>query len=245
VAFSIQNPTGGGETISPVYVLTNDIGIATSTFTSGSLSSGGSGVIVEASVVGMPAITPSTLPIVIGGTAASVTIGTSTTIESILNDTAYKLPMSVMVTDSNGNPISGADVSLGVWPSSYAEGYWEEISADECTPTLLRVEAQSEDDTYTDNRRRNVILDPGEDINGDGQLTPPRSAAGSLPATVETDENGAGNFSLVFLKESAGWIEAEVVASTVVQGTETRSTYKFWLPYMETEDCELPNSPYN
>ena len=51
VAFSIESPTGGGETVSPVVVYTDDSGIATTTFTSGSLSSV-EPVIVSARVVG-------------------------------------------------------------------------------------------------------------------------------------------------------------------------------------------------
>ncbi|MBF0377570.1 MAG: Ig-like domain-containing protein [Desulfamplus sp.] len=52
VAFLIVNPVGGGETISPVIATTNSSGIATARFTSGTLSSGGSGIKVIARVVG-------------------------------------------------------------------------------------------------------------------------------------------------------------------------------------------------
>jgi adhesin/invasin len=122
VAFSIKNPTGGGESVSPVIVYTNDFGVAQSTFTSGSLSSGGEGVTVEAEVVGTGI--KDDVQIVIGGTAGSVVIGRSTKIESTNNNTAYKLPMSVLVLDSNGNPVPGAIVSLGTWPVNYAVGGW-------------------------------------------------------------------------------------------------------------------------
>lgn len=122
VAFSIINPTGGGESLSPVIVYTNDFGVAQSTFTSGSLSSGGQGVTVEAEVVGT-GITDD-VQIIIGGTAGSVVIGRSTKIESVNQNTAYKLPMSVLVLDSNGNPVPGAIVSLGTWPVNYAVGGW-------------------------------------------------------------------------------------------------------------------------
>jgi hypothetical protein len=89
-------------------------------------------------------------------------------------------------------------------------------------------------------------MDTGEDTNGDGVLTPPSSAAGSLPRTVTCDENGVANFSLVYLKASAAWIEDEITASTEVLGTETKSTYRLWLPWLLTDPCEsLPDSPYN
>ncbi len=123
VAFSIVNPTGGGESISPVVVFTGSDGVATSTFTSGTLSSGAEGVTVQAVVVGMPLVLPDSIAIVIGGTAGSVVIGRSTTVSSNASNTAYILPMSVLVADSNGNPVPGAVVSLSAWPTNYYMGY--------------------------------------------------------------------------------------------------------------------------
>jgi hypothetical protein len=238
VAFSIENPTGGGERISPVIAYTDDYGTANSTFTSGSLSSGAEGITIRAQVVGMSAVTDD-VSIVIGGNAGSVVIGRSTKIESIDEDTAYRLPMSVLVSDSNGNPVSGAVVSLSTWPTQYATGYWvdDEVSYAGFYPN-------------EDENNRNLILDPGEDTgtnpgHGDGELTPPNSAAGSLPGTVTTDDNGIANFDLVYLKASAVWIEDEIAASTLVLGTETRSTINFWLPYLKGDEESLPPSPYN
>lgn len=247
VAFSIENPTGGGETVSPVIVYTDSYGEATSTFTSGSLSSNQEGVTVKASVVGTAI--GDTIAIVIGGTAGSVMIGQGTTITSINNDTAYRLPMSVLVSDSNGNPMSGANVTLGLWPSQYRTGVWIEADG-ECSIGGTLAVSNNED------VNRNLIcdgcdVDPsdgcnamGEDVNGDCELTPPSSAAGSVPATVTADDNGVANFNLVYLKASAAWIRDEITASTLVLGTETQSTYTFWLPWLDGEECSLPHSPY-
>jgi len=238
VAFSIENPTGGGETISPVIVYTDSSGEASSTFTSGSLSSDAQGVTVKASVVGTAI--EDTTAIVIGGTAGSVMIGQGTTITSINDDTAYRLPMSVMVSDSNGNPMSGANVTLSLWPSQYRTGVWVEADG-ECEPGVTGT-------FINEDANRNLILDPGEDTGPggapDGQLTPPSSAAGSAPATVTADENGVANFNVVYLKISAAWIRDEITASTLVLGTETQSTYTFWLPWLDGEECSLPHSPY-
>ena len=235
VAFSIENPTGGGESIFPVVAYTNENGVANSTFTSGSLSTDNEGVAVKVTVVGT-SITD-TVNIVIGGTAGSVVIGRSTVIESINNDTSYKLPMSVLVADSNGNPVASATVSLGAWPLQYSTGYWLISGDDECIPVITG--------TYdNEDANRNLILDIGEDTNGDGQLTPLSSAAGSLPTPVTTDENGVANFDLVYLKQYAVWIVEEIRASTLVLGTETTSILEFTLPYLEDDACNLPHSPY-
>jgi hypothetical protein len=231
IGFSIQNPTGGGETISPVIVYTNDFGVANSTFTAGSLSSDADGVTIKATVIGSAPEISSTITIVIGGTAGSVMIGQSTTLSSINSNTAYQLPMSVLVADTNGNPMSGTEVSLKIWPTQFATG----IAI--CTHTS---------EVVNEDVNENLILDAGEDLNGDGQLTPANSAAGSVPATVETDDNGVANFNLVYLKESACWIEVEITASTLVLGSETQTTYQFWLGYIDTaaEIAALPPSPY-
>ena len=237
VAFSIENPTGGGETIFPVVAYTNAYGVANSTFTSSSLSTDAEGVTAKVTVVGT-SITD-TVNIVIGGTAGSVVIGRSTVIESINDDTAYKLPMSVLVADSNGNPVSSATVSLGAWPLKYSTGYMIL-----CEPEITG--------TYdNEDANRNLTLDEDEDTgssgdpcDGDGQLTPLSSAAGSLPATVTTDENGVANFDLVYLKQYAIWIFEEITASTLVLGTETTSILEFTLPYLENDACHMPNSPY-
>ena len=242
VAFSIVNPTGGGETIFPVVAYTNAYGVANSTFTSGSLSTDNEGVEVKVTVVSDTSITD-TINIVIGGTAGSVVIGRGTVIEPIDDDTAYKLPMSVLVADSNGNPVASATVSLGAWPLQYSTGYWI-ITPDGCVPVVTG--------TYdNEDANRNLILDEDEDTgssgdpcDGDGQLTPLSSAAGSLPATVTTDENGVANFDLVYLKQYATWIFEEIRASTLVLGTETTSILEFTLPYLEDDACSLPHSPY-
>jgi hypothetical protein len=314
ISFLIINPTGGGETISPVIVSTDDFGVATTTFTSGSVSSDAAGVTIVARAVGSALAGPSTslsfagntitrsdggsfvndgfvngdvikvigstsndgtytvqtvaaatltlaealtaetagetivigtivdsIPIVIGGTAGSIMIGQGTTITSINDNTAYEVPMSVLVSDSNGNPMSGIQVFLQIWPSRYATGVWGAPVAGKCAPVLGVGSPFSNEDI-----NKNLTLDPGEDANLDGQLTPPNSAAGSVPDDVTTDENGVANFKLVYLKSSAAWIEVELTATTQVVGSETQSTSAFGLGYPDTsETCNLPDSPYN
>jgi hypothetical protein len=313
ISFLIINPTGGGETISPVIISTDDFGVATTTFTSGSVSSDAAGVTIVARVVGSALAGPSTslsfaantitrsdggsfvndgfvngdvikvigstsndgtytvqtvaaatltlaealtaetagetivigtivdsIPIVIGGTAGSIMIGQGTTIKSINDETAYEVPMSVLVADSNGNPMSGIQVFLQIWPSRYATGAWDPPVAGKCAPVPTGVPFPNED------TNKNLTLDTGEDTNLDGQLTPPNSAAGSVPEDVTTDENGVANFKLVYLKSSAAWIEVELTATTGrVVGSETQSTSTFGLGYPNTnETCLLPDSPF-
>jgi hypothetical protein len=142
IAFRILNPTGGGETVSPVVVFTSanvdtvtglNPGEARTTFTSGSSSSGEgvSAVQVRASVVGTSVeteawgvdSTPSgnDAAIVIGSTAASIAFGQATVLGEY-SQSQYVLPMSVLVADVNGNAVSGAVVSLSAWPIAWSTG---------------------------------------------------------------------------------------------------------------------------
>jgi hypothetical protein len=235
VHFSIENPTGGGESISPVIAYTNGYGEATATFISGSLSSGGEGVPVTATVVGTTI--NDTINIIIGGTAGSVMIGVGSTIQSVYDDTMYELPMSVIVADSSGNAVQGATVTLSLWPVQYSTGMWVEVSSGKCEPDIT-------DTDVNEDLNRNLIEDPGEDLNGDLQLTPLNSAGGTVPASLTTDNFGMAVFSLIYPKLSAAWIVNEIKASTWVLGTETQSTYTFRLGWLKGEECSLPHSPY-
>jgi len=243
VLFSIENPTGGGEFISPVIVVTNSSGIASSRFTSGSLGSSADGVVIKAILINKPDIEEN-IKVVIGGVAGSVAIGRGSSLDLVpLNPSTYALPMSVLVSDANGNRMANAQVSLSVWPIKYSTGYWGSdpfqgtSSYILCSPNILG--------TYeNEDLNENIYLDPGEDINGDGELTPPNASAGNLPSSVTTDENGVANFNLVYLKSSAVWITNRIRATTYVHGTETRSSVTFTLPYLTAESCEMPNAPY-
>ncbi|KPA18050.1 Ig domain-containing protein [Candidatus Magnetomorum sp. HK-1] len=243
VLFSIENPTGGGEYISPVIVVTDSTGIASTRFTSGSLGSSADGVIIKAILINKPNV-EKTLKIVIGGVAGSVAIGRGSSLDIVaLNPSTYALPMSVLVSDANGNRMANAQVSLSAWPIKYSTGYWgtDPFQGTStyllCSPNILG--------TYdNEDTNENIYLDPGEDINGDGELTPPNAAAGNVPSSVTTDENGVANFNLVYLKSSAVWISNRIQATTYVHGTETRSSVTFTLPYMTLESCDMPNAPY-
>lgn len=238
VLFSLENTTGGGEIITPVIVYTNSQGVATSTFFSGSLSSGANGISIKASVVGKPAV-QDIQNLIIGGTAGSVVIGQASVVEASEDNTYYRLPMSAVVSDANGNPVSGAKVTLGAWPLMYSTGFWDQ-NTEPCEPVIGGTFSNE------DALNRNLILDPGEDANGDGELTPPNSAAGNvIPPIVTTDENGVASFDLVYLKQHAVWIVDEIRASTLVSGTETQSTLVFRLGYIVEESCNLPPSPFS
>ncbi|MCP4345271.1 MAG: hypothetical protein GY795_07065 [Desulfobacterales bacterium] len=240
VSFSIENSTNGGETVSPPIAYTDSSGVAESVFTSGTLGSDASGVKIIATLEVGDTSQSDDLNIIISGVAASIQLTRGTVFTSVQDETAYELPMSVTVSDANGNPVSGVSVSLSAWPSQYATGTW--IKCDEEPPCCLNREKMS----INEDANRNLKWDTEEvDANGDGEPAPPSSAAGVLPQSVTTGENGMGSFSLTYPKNSAGWIEDEITANTFILSEESRVTYKFWLPFATAERCGLPDSPYS
>ncbi|HIP07994.1 MAG TPA: hypothetical protein EYG66_09070 [Mariprofundaceae bacterium] len=271
VSFSIPG-VASGASISPVLVFTDANGIAQSTFTSGNLSSGAQGIDIFAEVVGFPAIRSNT-NIIVGATAGSIFIGTASKVV-VPNATEYQLPMSVIVTDSSGGAVSGAVVSLEIWPEVFRTGYWYNHNTFHGTATTDYFEPCITGTFINEDLNKNLILDAGEDVAhnvarslcdpslaqhgaldvlsagisypANTQLDAPQAAAGSLPISVVTDANGIANFDLTYLKASAIWIDAKVTAKTQVLGTESSSSVTFALPGEAGEAVkgELPDSSF-
>jgi hypothetical protein len=290
VAFSIVDGTGtgGGETISPVVVMTANtagnglsVGQARSSFTSGSQPSAGSGVQIRASVIGTTVeteplgvnLTPSgnDAPIVIGGVAGSIAFGQATVISEDSTKANYIWPMSVLVADSNGNPVPNKKVNLSVWPIAWSTGIVCSFDPDgqRCTGDPLVCTEGPYGTFYNEDINENIIMDSGEDgrryffadntdatISGipgmdtptlDTILTPANSAGGTVPAEVTTDANGVAGFNLTYPKQSAIWTIVRIRATTSVSGSETRGEIMLRLPCTQSDcgnNCLLGNSQY-
>ncbi|MBN1662623.1 MAG: Ig-like domain-containing protein [Deltaproteobacteria bacterium] len=224
VLFEIVNPTGGGETISPVVVMSAattsgglNLGEARATFTSGSLSSDTSGVEIRASVVGTGIATSPNAKVVIGGTAGSVAFGKATVVGVNENATQYILPMSILVSDSNGNPApAGTQVSLSAWPEAWSTGedcaYHIDLNADTALLDQDWISGNDDDDDgipgtdpfvsfgtfWSEDANENLVLDPGEDgkrhYYADSTRINPAYEA-SMPGTIDgfiTPTNASG-----------------------------------------------------
>jgi hypothetical protein len=276
VSFEIIKSTGGGESINPVVQLTASVpspeislGQAKITFTSGSLPSGQGGVQIRAKVVGTTVSTGvgGDASITIGGTAGSIAFGQATVIKENSNLTAYVLPMSVLVADSNGNAVANTKVNLSVWPYAWSVNNLTPSNIINGVETGLNVIGCEAGGTFlNEDKNENLILDIGEDgvrdqidrdtfapigllISGtkDGKITSVNSSAGAVPVSVTTDANGVAVFDYTYTKSSAIWIVTRMRASTIVQGTETVSEIKFRLNPLEADVkpiCRLTDSPY-
>lgn len=237
VTFSISNAPGSGEYIDPPVAYTDSFGVARAAFYSGSQSSDVAGLTVTAELdqALTGALQSDSVNIIVGGTAGAIAIGTSTTISSINSNTAYKLPISFQVTDSSGSPVPNTAISLSLWPEKYVLGYWD-------CETLV-----SDTILVNEDSNKNLVLDAGEDRSEDGTLTPPISAAGSLPASVSTDDSGIATVDLIYLKDYAGFIYNALTATALVSGTETQATLRFQLYPLKSDvtGCLLGESPLN
>jgi hypothetical protein len=179
----------------------------------------------------MGTVVSSTVNIVIGGTAGSVVIGSATKVTSVNSDTAYRLALSAIVSDANGNPVPNAQISLNLWPILYVTGN----AFGEGNP----IEFWPNEDA-----NRNLIMDPGEEFNNDGQLTPLPSAAGTIPALVTADEFGVGTFSITYLKDYAQYVVVELTATTKVSGSSYSSTFTWRLEHALEDKEFLGPSPF-
>jgi hypothetical protein len=273
VLFQLVNSTGTGETISPVVTMTSTgvappvvpgapqpivlpPGQAQAIFTAGSSNTQYNQI--KASIVGATGPASSALlTLTVGGTAGSIAFGVSSGILSDLTKTYYNLPVTVFVTDSRGASVSGAVVSLSLWPKSYIKGYRSNTL---CGITWVGP-------FLNEDTNRNLILDAGEDGDGPGgfplpltsavtpykgvpdvQLWPSLASAGAVPATVTTDANGRATFTWSYLKQYADWLKATLTATTRVQGTESIASTDISLVSSAEDNvtpCPLPHSPFN
>ncbi|CAK0751348.1 adhesin/invasin [Gammaproteobacteria bacterium] len=229
---------------------TDSSGEAHATFSSGTTASSAGGLRIQASVLDLAANAPAdakpkTINIIISDSAGSVIISRGTTVVASEDNTAYLLPMSILVADVAGNPVVGATVTLSNWATYYSTGVRDTITAE--YPVIENGSAVLTDTFANEDINGNTSLDAGEDSNGDGHLTPPNSAAGTVPRTVTTGEDGLASFNLRYLKEDADWVVDRITASTSVQGSEVTANYNIRLPTSKSDISAetLPDSPFN
>lgn len=242
VTFTLSNTTGSGEYVYPAVAYTDAFGVARTTLYAGTQSTTGNGLTVTGSLDATktaPSVVTSSVSIIVGGTAGSISIGVGTK-ASAIGSTGYSLPISLQVSDANGSAMANTVVNLSLWPQSYALGFWA------CSPEpgIWRETILANEDL---DRDLNLDTIPAnEDRSGDGYLTPANSSGGTIPATVTTDANGIATFNLSYLKVNAGFVYDLLTATTLVQGTETLATTRFWLPALESDvtGCYLGESPF-
>jgi hypothetical protein len=256
VNFKLTDVSGGS--IFPASAVTDSFGRASTVYTAGAAPSAQDGVIIDAEVTGTVGCVPTDdiptgpcdrVVLTVAQRSLFVTLGTGNTIQA-LSDNLYGKPYSVLVTDANGNPITGAKVELNVSFIRYQKGFYtlffDEFELCVGWGKFLTVSSSStfpnadNADQACDNEdiNGNGILTPGEDINNNGTLQPGNVA--TAPTSVTTDASGFAEFVVTYAKEFT-WVEIELEARTTVDGSEASSRARFFLPGLVTDfnNCDV------
>jgi hypothetical protein len=251
VNFSILSDATSGS-ISPNTAITDSNGIASTVYTSNSVSEI-NGVTIEAESDGVTAFTNLT----VGDRAFDISIGTGNEIVSP-DQSSYVKEFSVFVTDAAGRPISDAALTANVTPpaqNAYIKGQW--VWNDDVRiyqQRGLRIPGSDPVDydpvTFCNNEdangngRLDLLPAPGEDINGDGQLTPGNIAVVSFKDGVaRTDENGQATIEVRYAKQFGGWVFVTLGVNGQTAGTESSETQLYGLGAASDDLTEETNPP--
>ena len=214
-------------------VLSDASGTASTTYTSGAVSSPTNGVTIKAcwkisdfvatdtvancTAAGGQLLT-TTLTIV--ANPVSISIGTDNTISSGPSALTYVKKYVVLVVDSAGNPKSDVQITPSVDLGGYGKGYWAYNNAltrwqrmpdpDSVGLGLLTATCPNED------LNRNGVIDtlPLEDGNGNNQLDPRKSdVAIGLVGSTKTDANGVAVLQVEYPKSLGSWVKFKITVT--------------------------------
>lgn len=232
VEFTLADSTGG--TLSTASSITDSQGRAQTVYTASSVTSADDGVVVTANVIG-GANPSATTNLTVSGRALFIVFGTGNTIIEEANDTIYTKDYSLFVSDSSGKGVANTSVNVRMLSTRFYKGFMT-AGAEKWEQTIMATCA-SED------LNSNGSLDAGEDVNGDGEVTPGNVAI-VAPGTIVTDEDGRAEFKISYPQDHAMWLDGRITASATVAGTESRKSADFFFP-ASADDLELSNSPPN
>jgi len=243
VAFSLIDAAGGQ--LSPATAMTNSQGIASTEFLADSTTPGGGtsgqpkGLKISASLVSNSAIKGST-SIAVGNRTLFFRFATGNKIRSATNGTLYFKDFAVLITDSSGNPVANQQLNVSVSPNSFAKGRWFKSPIGAAFKSWVprvstNVPCLSED------ANKNGIIDAGEDLNGDRQLTPGNVVA--VERTVTGGADGIAYFTLTYPKEMGAWVTVDVTVSGIAVGTENVYSRVFTLDYDGADTTKEESRP--
>lgn len=229
---SVSDPSNGR--IEPGFAITDSSGTATSSFIPGANTTGPDGVVLKAMIQGTAISANASLTA--SRQELSVIIGTGNTIEEP-DTTTYRMPWTALVTDSSGNPVVNANVTVQLEPLGFRTGRWVVgAGAGASWTQTINAECASED------TNRNGRLDAGEDLTtGDvgtiGRLDPGQVAAATVTSTGGvTDDFGEAKIVVNYPQEYGSWVRYRIrVTISAPAGTEGVAVTEFWLPVLASD----------
>ncbi len=227
------NSIGGIYTSTNLQVLSNDNGIAQTSYIAGTRFSPTDGLTLRAcwSYDDFPAGTcPSgaaspKAKVTVISDALSVTVGTDNLI--VNGDLTYSQRFVVQVNDSSGLAKSDALISPLLDLPSYRKGSWIKPSL---TDPWIQVVA--EDSCDNEDLNRNGVIEvysnfDREDANSNGQLDPRKAdAVVSVEGSQRTNAQGQVILKVTYPKNVGSWVRYRLtVAANGVAGTEGRASF--------------------
>ncbi len=239
VDFNLNDVSGGRLTQS--RAVTDSNGQASTAYVAGFNSSAANGITITATVVG-DNVTPATVKLTVAQRDLFITIGSGNT---LLDEDGirYETLHTVLVTDSNGTPVNGAEVTLSIYPTRFVA---YSVDADGNQQPIL---CKNED------INRNGILDSGEDVNNNGRLDPGSvitfntQSENALTLTTgqapdgATVPNGYADFRVVYAVSFASYLMAEITARAAVSGTEEAYMLVDFAATCSKEDADQETCP--
>ncbi|ARD43274.1 Ig-like domain-containing protein [Colwellia sp. PAMC 21821] len=222
IEFTLTDTSGGN--ILPATAVTDSNGSASTVYTSNSVSAQ-DGVSIIATVQDTPSQTDS-VTLTVADRNLFITLGTGNELIEV-DSATFNKQYVVFVTDvDSASPAKNTVLTVSAVPKSYRKGRWIKLLDEQDEFDQWGAEVS----TTCDNEDLNIdgVLDVGEDINGDGRLTPGNVAA--VLGEVTTDDQGSALIDIKYPQNFGAWVNINLIVSAKVGGTESSQQVVFVLP---------------
>jgi hypothetical protein len=231
VRFEIFPPgLGSGEQISTgSNVIYSDVGgVAIADYIAGTRTSPTDGVTIrmcygltDASIAASACPNSVVKKLTVTGQPLSVTLGDNNLLTRGGNSLTYIKLFDVAVADSSGNAVPNALVSASVDITTYGKGLY----------TAARLWCANED------TNRNGSLDTGEDVDGNGVLSPRKAdVILSFLGSNNTGANGRTTIQVEYPQNVATWLNYSVRVTTNVVGSEGTAVKSYVTNFIVGDD---------
>ncbi|WP_218352919.1 Ig-like domain-containing protein [Alteromonas lipotrueiana] len=238
VTFNVDDTSTGS--IAPSQSTTDSNGVASTVFTSGSVTSEDA-VVVTAQVANDTAVSDDVV-LTVGNRPFDISVGTGNLLEAPDNST-YLKEFAVFVTDSAGRPVSGEALTVSVTPvkfsaeGEYRKGFW--LWNDEKSLWEAQITASCANEDINSNGN----LDAGEDTNNDQLLTP--GIVGSIRFVGDgiTDDNGQATLQYRYPKEYAVFTDVEIAVFARSTSSEASAYTRYMLSILASDISSEASPP--